>query len=54
MKGCTTLRHLADVAIGMALNLKASSPDGSIYLLSGPMTTGGLGSFDANIHVFGN
>ena len=50
-RGCQTLRHLADVGIGMALNLKRSSPNGKVYLVSGPMTTGGIGPFKANIHV---
>ena len=54
MRGCENLRHLAEVAIGMALNVRESSPDGKVYLVSGPMTTGGVGPFHANMHVFGN
>jgi hypothetical protein len=54
MQKCENLRHLADVGIGMALNLRATAPDGKVYLISGPMTTGGVGPFHANMHVFGH
>lgn len=49
---CESMHHLAELGIKLAKRLKEQSPDGSVILLSGPMTTGGLGSFDRNIKLF--
>jgi hypothetical protein len=52
MHASETLRHLANVGIRMVQELQDHSPDGSVTILSGPMTTGGVGSFEGNIHLF--
>lgn len=48
---CENLSHLAQVGIRMLDRLRSEAPHG-VTFLAGPMTTGGLGKFDLNMHLF--
>ncbi len=47
-----TMAHLAVPGIRMLRKLRQESPSGKVYLLSGPMTTGGFGNFEQNMMLF--
>ncbi len=51
---CDTFKQLAGVGIRILGEFKLKSGGKKVVMLSGPMTTGGLGTFEANMHVFGH
>jgi hypothetical protein len=54
IKMSPTLRHMADVGTVMIRRLRQRSLTGNVALLSGPMTSGGLENFEANMELFGH